>query len=284
MSEQLNALTPEPPPTPAPQVVVQPPPVEEKGFNFWGLFAEDEPAPAPAPIPEPTAPVEKSSAEVVSDKIVESSMEAGLSLLLATPVVIAQVMTSLILFLFLLTLGPNLFEVALEASARVKDKRRAIVLVANLRRHLSRYIVTVSIINGGMGAATGLILWWLGVEDALLWGVLVAVLNFAPYIGPLLSVGVLSLAGLAQYGAEIDAVLPALVYLVLNLLESQLVTPLVLGRNMRLNPLAVVFWLIIWGWLWGATGVLLAVPLLVCIKLIAESLHIAPGWIRVLEG
>jgi predicted PurR-regulated permease PerM len=59
---------------------------------------------------------------------------------------------------------------------------------------------------------------------------------------------------------------------------------MVLGRNMQLNPLVVMLWLVIWGWLWGASGVLLAVPMLVGIKLVAEPLHIAPGWIRLLES
>jgi predicted PurR-regulated permease PerM len=277
MSESLDSLSPEVSPAPAAVAPVEP---EKKGFDFWGLFSSDEPAPAPLP----AAPAEKTGGEVVSDKIMESGLEVALSMLVATPVIIAQMMTCLILFLFLLIFGPKLFEVAIEQSAQAGDRRRTIVLVATLRRHLSRYIVTVSIINTCLGAATALALWWLGVEDALLWGVVVAVLNFAPYIGPLLAIGILCLAGLTQYGLGAAALMPALVYLGLDLLEAQVITPMVLGRKMRLNPLIVMLWLVVWGWLWGASGVLLAVPLLVCSKLVAESLHIAPGWIRILES
>lgn len=276
MSEQLTALTPEPARVSA---SASPSQAEDKGFDFWGLFSSDDEAPEPEPVP-----AQKTGGEVVSDKIMESGMEAALSMLVATPLVIAQMMTCLMLFLFLLIFGPKLFEVAMEVAVQSRDKRRTMVLVASLRRHLSRYIVTVSLINLCLGAATALTLWWLGVEDALLWGALAAVLNFAPYVGPLLMMGILCLAGLAQYGPEPAALIPALAYLLLNLIEAQLVTPLVLGRNMRLNPLVVMLWLVIWGWLWGASGVLLAVPLLVCIKLIAESLDIAPGWVRILES
>lgn len=287
MSEKLHALSAEPlaPAVAAAAPVTVQPKEKEKGFNLWGLFSSDDPAPepAPAPIPEPL-PAEKTGAEVVSDRIMAGGLEAALSMLVATPVIIAQVMTCLILFLFLLIFGPKLFEAAMRESEQNEGMARTMELVTNLRRHLSRYIVTVSAINTCLGAATALALWWLGVEDALLWGAVVAVLNFAPYIGPLLATGILCLAGLTQYGPEAAALLPALVYLILNLLEAQVVTPMVLGRNMRLNPLMVMLWLVVWGWLWGASGVLLAVPLLVCIKLVAEPLHIAPRWIRLLES
>lgn len=276
MSEKLNVLSPN---IPAATNAVAPAELEKQDFSFWGLFSSNDPEPAAEAVP-----AEKTSGEVVSDKIIESGMEAALSMLLATPVVIAQVMSCLILFLFLLIFGPKLFNVAMEVWKQPQDRERAIAIVVTLRRHLSRYIVTVSIINSCLGGATAFILWLMGVEDALLWGALVAVLNFAPYIGPLLAMGILCMAGLAQYGPEAAALLPVLVFLTLNLLESQVFTPMVLGRNMRLNPLVVMLWLIAWGWLWGASGVLLAVPMLVCIKLVAEPLGIAPGWIRLLEG
>ena len=86
-----------------------------------------------------------------------------------------------------------------------------------------------------------------------------------------------------QYGLVAAALLPALVYLGINLVEAYLVTPAVLGQRMQLNPLVLMVWLILWGWLWGAGGVLLAVPLLVCIKLAAEQLNVLQHWVRVLE-
>jgi predicted PurR-regulated permease PerM len=122
-----------------------------------------------------------------------------------------------------------------------------------------------------------------GVEDALLWGVLVGLLNFAPYVGPIFGMAMLCLAGLAQYGPVLLAALPVLVYFAINLMEAQFVTPLILGRNMRLNPLILIVWLFVWGWLWGAVGVLIAVPLLVCIKLAFSKLQIAAQWVRLIE-
>ena len=80
-----------------------------------------------------------------------------------------------------------------------------------------------------------------------------------------------------------DALLPAAGYLVLHVLESQLFTPLVLGRTMRINPLAIILWLLVWGWLWGVAGLLVAVPMLVCLKIVAERLEGGAPWARLLE-
>ena len=104
-----------------------------------------------------------------------------------------------------------------------------------------------------------------------------------PYVGSIIGLCILTLAGLTQYGMVPFAFVPPLVYLVLNIIESQFFTPTILGKHMRLNPLVVILWLIIWGWLWGAVGVLLAVPLLVCIKLIIGQLKLWPQLIAMLE-
>jgi predicted PurR-regulated permease PerM len=153
-----------------------------------------------------------------------------------------------------------------------------------IQNEISRYIITVTIINSGLAMATAVALKCLGMEDALLWGVLVGLLNFAPYIGSLIGFIILGLAGLAQYGMVVPALFPCIAYLAINLLESQFVTPAVLSHQMRLNPLVLMIWLLIWGWLWGMVGVLLAVPLLVCIKLIASHLGILSFWLRIIEA
>jgi predicted PurR-regulated permease PerM len=163
------------------------------------------------------------------------------------------------------------------------DKRRAEVLVGRVRQELSRYIVTVSMINLGLGITTACALWFLDIEDALLWGALVGLLNFAPYVGPVIAVAILCIAGLVQFGVTNAALIPPAAYFTVNLIESQFITPTILGRHMRLNPLVLVLWILLWGWLWGAVGVLLAVPLLVCIKLVARQLGVMQSWITLIE-
>ena len=273
------APAPAPRPTPEPKVEEE----EKRGFRLFGWFRgdkEEEPEPEPPPVVvEP--PVREE--DQVSARIRQGGMEAVISVLSATPLVLAQLVTSVILILFLLIFGPNLFAAFVDVFPHARDKRMTIMLVREIQRELSRYILTVSIINTGLGLVTGGALWLYGVEDAMLWGALVALANFAPYVGPILAMIILAVAGLVQYGPEFSALMPVLIFFSINLLEAQFITPIMLGRNMRLNPLVVMVWLILWGWMWGAVGVLLAVPLLVCLKLAAARMNILPDWVRVIE-
>lgn len=253
--------------------VVKPPPKEQSnGFSFFGWF-DDEPVEAQDP-----------EQNMVTERIKQGGLEVLVNMLAAAPLMIAQLLTGLVLILFLLIFGPGLFHAYVLGLKNAHSEQQAIHLATTIQTELSRYIGTISLINVGLGACTAIALKILGVEDALLWGVLAALLNFIPYVGSVICFGILSLAGLTQYGIEALALLPPLTYLVLNLIESQVVTPTVLGHKMRLNPLIVMLWLIIWGWLWGAVGVLLAVPLLVCIKLIIGQLGIWPQWIAIIES
>ncbi|MDO8862274.1 AI-2E family transporter [Haliea sp. E1-2-M8] len=272
-----DSLTATPEPIPAPE------PPKPRGFTFFGLFGDDSATEAEAE----TVNVEESAAKDenrVSEKIKQSGVEVILTMLSGAPWMIAQLLTTVMLILFLLVFGPGLFVSFVNTFPRIQDKRRSIVLVRTIQVELSRYIVTVSAINTCLGLATAGALWLFGVQDALLWGVLVGMLNFAPYVGPLLAVIVLLLAGVVQYGAVASAALPAMVYFSINLVEAQVVTPLIMGRNMRLNPLVIIVWLVAWGWLWGAMGVLLAMPLLVCLKLAIGQSKSLRHWVDAIES
>lgn len=246
------------------------PAAEEKGF--FSFFTTEEKAPPP------------SEDNPLSQRLTQGGLEIVISALSATPLVIAQFLTFLIVTLFLMIFGPHLYHQATEVLPQVKNKQHAAKLVDRIQRELSRYILTVSLINSGLGIVTALMLWLMGMDDALLWGALVGLLNFAPYVGPLISVCILSIAGTVQYGFGWDALLPAAIYFGINLLEAQFITPLVLGQHMRLNPLMLMLWLVLWGWMWGAVGVLLAVPLLVCLKLVADQLNVLSPWVALIEA
>ena len=251
-------------------------PTKEKSFSLFGFFSSDEQ-------PEVTQEIETAGNSALSARVMQGGVEIIVSVLGATPVVIAQFMTFIILVLFLLIFGPRLYDNYLNIFPSDADKRRPVELVGKVQKELSRYIVTVTIINIGLGMVTASVFWFMGVDDALLWGALVALLNFAPYVGPIIAIVILSLAGISQYGMELASLIPAAVFFGINLLEAQLITPTVLGRHMRLNPLVLILWLLIWGWLWGPAGVLLAVPLLVCIKLVTGQLNMFRHWLRLIE-
>lgn len=283
LTEELDnisqAMNPDTPPPPK----VKPKKVEPKqsSFNVFGWFNKTHDEPAPVIAQEKEAPANNSSA--LSARVMQGGVEKLISILGETPVVIAQFMTFIILVLFLLSFGSHLYESYLEIFPSEVNKRRPVVLVGKLQKELSRYIVTVTIINTVLGIVTASVFWALGVDDALLWGAVVGLLNFAPYVGPFLGIIILCLAGVTQYGMELIALLPAAVYFGINMIEAQFVTPTVLGLHMRLNPLVLILWLLIWGWLWGPAGVLLAVPLLVCFKLAARQLDIMTNWVKLVE-
>jgi predicted PurR-regulated permease PerM len=112
---------------------------------------------------------------------------------------------------------------------------------------------------------------FLKVSYAGLWGLAAGVLNCVPYLGPLIVAGGLLLASLVQFGSLGTAVIVASVSMVITSIEGFIFTPLVLGRAVRLNPVAIFIAFLFWGWLWGAWGLLLAMPLLMIIKTVAES-------------
>jgi predicted PurR-regulated permease PerM len=251
-------------------------PVKEKSAGFFGWFSSDEDE-------EPIIVEETSNNSVLLTRVTQGGMDIIISILVATPLVLAQFMTFLILVIFLLIFGPGLYESYLKMLPRESSNRRSIALIGKLQKELSRYIITVTIINAGLGMIIAGVFWMMGVNDALLWGALVGLLNFAPYLGSIMALVILSLAGVTQYGMEAVALVPAAVYFGINMLEAQFITPAVLGRHMQLNPLILILWLLIWGWLWGAVGVLVAVPLLVCIKLAAEQLNVFSRWVALVE-
>jgi predicted PurR-regulated permease PerM len=104
-----------------------------------------------------------------------------------------------------------------------------------------------------------------------MWGGIVAVLNYIPYLGPIASVLLLALGGLMAFVDPWYAMLPALCFACIHLVEANFVTPMLVGRRLTINPLLILIALSFWGWVWGTTGALLAVPLLIILKTILDA-------------
>ena len=130
----------------------------------------------------------------------------------------------------------------------------------------STYIGTITVINVTLGALTALILWWLGMDSPLMWGSIVAVLNYIPYLGPIVSVALLGFGGLLAFDDIWTAMLPPSVFLALHMVEANAITPAIVGRRIEVNPLLILVSLSFWAWVWGTVGALLAVPLLIIFK------------------
>ncbi len=135
----------------------------------------------------------------------------------------------------------------------------------------STYIGTITLINVTLGALTASILWWLGMDSPLMWGGIVAVLNYIPYLGPIAAALLLGLGGLMTFSDPWTAVLPPAIFIGLHLVEANAVTPLIVGKRVKINPLLILISLSFWAWVWGTTGALLAIPLLIIIKTVFSS-------------
>ena len=204
-------------------------------------------------------------------------------LLSATPKVLGSTLAVILLTFAFLVFGDDVLNKLLTLRPTRAHRKLTGDIVQEIQSDLSRYMLTISATSTVLGAATAAWLYYLDVDDPLLWGVLAAVLNLTPFLGPLITAALLLLVGLSEFDSLGMASLPAAGFLFLHALESQLLTPLVLGRTMHINPLAIILWLLVWGWLWGIIGLLVAVPMLVCLKIVASRVRGWEHWARMLE-
>ena len=135
----------------------------------------------------------------------------------------------------------------------------------------STYIGTITVINVTLGALTALILWQLGMDSPIMWGGIVAVLNYIPYLGPIASAALLFFGGLMTFPDAWSAMLPPAIFIGLHMVEANIITPMVVGKRLTINPLAILIALSFWAWVWGTTGALLAVPLLIIMKTVFSA-------------
>jgi predicted PurR-regulated permease PerM len=135
----------------------------------------------------------------------------------------------------------------------------------------STYLGTITLINIGLGALTAGALWLLGMPSPIMWGGIVAVANYIPYLGPIASALLLFLGGLMIFPDIWGAMAPPAVFICFHLVEANFFTPMVVGHRLTISPLAILISLSFWAWIWGTTGALLAVPLLIIMKTIFSA-------------
>jgi predicted PurR-regulated permease PerM len=218
-------------------------------------------------------------------QVVRTEVNDPYKALTATPRMVASVLAVVLLTFFFMVYGQGLQRNALALLPGRQQKRLTVEILQSIEHEISRYVLTISIINALVGLAFAGALYWLGVplDEALLWGTMAAILNFAPYVGPLIGIMIMLLMGFVAFDDVWHSVLPAAIYLGLHTLEGQIVTPIVLGARMALSPLVLILALMLCGWLWGIVGLLLAVPLLVCTKIVLSKIEGMEGWAKLLE-
>lgn len=218
-------------------------------------------------------------------QVVKTEVNDPYRALTATPRMVASVLAVVLLTFFFMVYGEGLQRNAIALLPDRQKKKVTVEILHAIETEISRYVFTITIINLLLGLVYAACLYFflrVPLDEALLWGTMAALLNFAPYVGPLIGMAVMLAMGFLSYEPW-QSLVPAAIYLGLHTLEGQLVTPIVLGRRMALSPLLLILALMVFGWMWGILGLLLAVPLLVCVKIVLSRIEGMDGWARLLE-
>ena len=189
----------------------------------------------------------------------------------------ALVITFLVLFLLLLR--KRLRAGIIEIAGPDPDRRRLTSrIIDDIQAQIQQFLLVLVLTGMIVAVATWAMLMWMGVQHAAVWGILAGVFNSIPYFGPVIVSGGLLVVGLVQGGDLAQALLMSGIALAITSLEGWLITPWLMGKAENMNALTVFIGLMLWTWLWGAWGTILAVPMLVIVKSTADHL---PGLSRV---
>ncbi len=183
------------------------------------------------------------------------------------------VSTVLFLTFFLLAAGER-FSEKLGDIMPERYRREMIEGLRDMQAQMSRYLSTSAMIRTGLGLATWGALKLIGLPNPALWGVVAAVLNFIPYLGSLVMLLIIAVASLVSFDDTRHVLLAVGAFLLISVVEGNVVTPMLLGHRLPLNAVAIFVGLLFWSWIWGITGAVLAVPLTVLVKVIAD--RVAP--------
>lgn len=176
-----------------------------------------------------------------------------------------------VLLFFLLASGDELAHSIGRLWSRRSDRVTMIRIARAARLQISHYLLLLSAINIGLGLMVALLMWAVDMPNPLVWGASAAILNFIPYFGPAINLGIVSLVALLTFDTPGRILLPPLALMALSMLEGQFVQPLFVGRMFTINPILVFVSVLSWGWLWGMAGIFMAVPLLVIMKIVLDQ-------------
>lgn len=187
--------------------------------------------------------------------------------------IVEQTLVVVVLLYFLLASGDMFLRKIIRVLPRVEDKIKAIELARDIEKEIGHYLLTISSINAGLGLLTTLALHLLGMPTPGLWGFMVGMLAFIPYLGATISFSVLTCVALLTFDSPGRAMWVPGVFLAIDLIVEQFLNPYIIGRRMALNPVMIFAGLMFWGWMWGIVGALAAVPIIVVIKIFCDHIE-----------
>ena len=214
-----------------------------------------------------TADAETKTVEVKRHPITEM-------LFIRTPEFIVSAVLFSILLYFLLVYDQVFIAKLVKLLPTLSDKKTAVGIAHDIEAQISRYLFTITAINACLGLAVGTAVALLGLRNPVMWGVMVALLNFVPYLGALTGIICMTIGATLSFDSLGYALIFPAVYLAFGALEGSFITPWVMGRSLTLNPVVILLSLTFWGWMWGIIGIILAVPILAAFKIVCA--HIKP--------
>jgi predicted PurR-regulated permease PerM len=205
-------------------------------------------------------------------------------LLSGTRSVVSGVLETILVLFFLLVSGDTFLRRLVEVLPHFRNKRQAVDISQQIESDISAYLVTITLMNGGMGVATGIVAAACGLGDPVLWGTVAFLLNYVPILGPMIGVVIFLLVGLLSIETVWAAFLPAGFYLAIHMIEGETVTPMLLARRFTINPVLVIVALVFWYWMWGVPGAILATPMLAVTKIICDRIQSLAAFGHFIEG
>lgn len=186
---------------------------------------------------------------------------------------VAAILQTIILLYFLLASGDLFLQKAIKVLPNVREKRTALDIARETERSISTYLGTAALVNVGEALLLTGVLTLLGMPNPALWGVMCAVLEFIPYVGAAVMTVVLAVAAITAFDNAAQALLPPLAFIVINVIQGNIVSPLLLGNRLSLNPVALFVGLAFWFWVWGIPGAFVAVPMMATFKIVCDHVE-----------
>jgi predicted PurR-regulated permease PerM len=210
----------------------------------------------------------------------------GLSqrLLNSTRYVVSGLLETVLVLFFLLLSGDTFLRRLVEVLPSFKNKRQAVEISQQIESDISAYLMTITIMNAGVGIATGTVAALCGLGDPVLWGTFAFLLNYVPILGPTIGVVIFLFVGLISIDTLWLAFLPAGLYLGIHLIEGETVTPMLLARRFTINPVLVILSLVFWYWMWGVPGAILSTPMLAIAKIVCDRIKSLAAFGHFIEG
>jgi predicted PurR-regulated permease PerM len=204
--------------------------------------------------------------------------------LTGTQSVLVAAGSTIVLLYFLLGAGDMFLRKLVRVLPRLHDKKHAVEIARTIQSEMGRYLFTITCINCGLGIVTAIAMYLLGMPNPVLWGVMVAIFNYVPYIGAATSLTILTAAAFLTFDEMSRIALVPGVFFCITVLEGQILAPIVTGRSLTLNPVVIFISMLVWGGIWGVVGALMAVPILMTFKVCCDHIEALSGIGEFLSG